>query len=140
MRHLTIGCTSMSESGDKQTEQSLYYRVGGGEFFTDLVDRFYLRVITDEMLRPMYLEDLNPGKANLAAFLVQYWGGPSTYNETRGHPRLRMRHASFPIGLEERNAWVHHMSDAVNESTVDSEDKRLLLDYFSMAASSLMNE
>ena len=77
MRHLTIGCTSMTESGDKQTEQSLYYRVGGGEFFTDLVDRFYLRVITDEMLRPMYPEDLNPGKANLAAFLVQYWGGPS---------------------------------------------------------------
>ena len=140
MRHLTIGCTSMSESGDKQTEQSLYYRVGGGEFFTDLVDRFYLRVITDELLRPMYPEALNPGKANLAAFLVQYWGGPSTYNDTRGHPRLRMRHAAFPIGLEERNAWVHHMSDAVNESTVDSEDKRLLLDYFSMAASSLMNE
>ena len=140
MRHLTIGCTSMSESGDKQTEQSLYYRVGGGEFFTDLVDRFYLRVITDEMLRPMYPEDLNPGKANLAAFLVQYWGGPSTYNETRGHPRLRIRHESFRIGVEERNAWVHHMSDAVNESTVDSEDKRLLLDYFSMAASSLMNE
>ncbi len=140
MRHLTIGCTSMSESGDKQTEQSLYHRVGGGEFFTDLVDRFYLRVINDEKLRPMYPEDLNPGKANLAAFLVQYWGGPSIYNETRGHPRLRMRHASFPIGLEERNAWVQHMSDAVNESTVDSEDKRLLLDYFSMAASSLMNE
>lgn len=130
----------MSESGDTQAEQSLYHRVGGMGFFTDLVDRFYLRVITDEMLRPMYPEDLNPGKANLAAFLVQYWGGPSTYNETRGHPRLRMRHASFLIGLEERNAWVHHMSDAVNESTADSEDKRLLLDYFSMAASSLMNE
>ena len=123
-----------------QAEESLYHRVGGSAFFTDLVDRFYLRVIKDDLLRPLYPDDLNPGKVNLAAFLIQYWGGPSTYNETRGHPRLRMRHAAFSIGLNERNAWVNHIADAVNESDAGREDKVLLLNYFNMAASSLINQ
>lgn len=130
----------MNEPEGIQAEESLYHRVGESAFFTDLVDRFYLRVIEDDMLRPLYPDDLNPGKVNLAAFLIQYWGGPSTYNETRGHPRLRMRHAAFSIGLNERNAWVNHMADAVNESDVAGEDKVLLLDYFNMAASSLINQ
>ena len=130
----------MNEPEGLQDQESLYHRVGGPTFFTDLVDRFYLRVIQDDVLRSLYPDDLNPGKVNLVAFLVQYWGGPSTYNETRGHPRLRMRHAAFAIGLNERNAWVNHMADAVNESDVAREDKVLLLDYFNMAASSLINQ
>ena len=129
----------MDECRNEEPEESLYLRVGGGQFFVDLVDRFYVRVVKDDMLRPLYPDDLDPGKANLAAFLAQYWGGPTTYNETRGHPRLRMRHAAFPIGLQERNAWVAHMVDAVKESDIVDQDKLLLTEYFAMAASSLIN-
>jgi hemoglobin len=129
----------MDEVKNTQPEQSLYLRVGGTQFFADLVDRFYLRVATDDLLRPLYPEDLSPGKTNLTAFLAQYWGGPTIYNETRGHPRLRMRHAAFPIGLEERNAWVNHMVCAVNESNIVARDKMQLTEYFNMAASSLVN-
>lgn len=129
----------MDEFRDEELEESLYLRVGGGQFFVDLVDRFYLRVDKDDLLRPLYPDDLDPGKANLAAFLSQYWGGPTTYNETRGHPRLRMRHAAFPIGWQERNAWVAHMMDAVKESDIVDQDKLLLSEYFAMAASSLIN-
>jgi hemoglobin len=91
------------------------------------------------VLRPLYPEDLNESKAHLALFLSQYWGGPTTYNEERGHPRLRMRHAPFVIGPLERDAWLRHMADAVRGAGLDAGDEEELLSYFEMAADSLMN-
>jgi hemoglobin len=129
----------MNDEKTPKDSMSLYLRVGGEQFFADLVDRFYQHVTEDALLRSLYPEDLNPGKANLAAFFSQYWGGPSTYSDTRGHPRLRMRHVSFSIGMEERNAWVNYMQEAVSESNITDQDKALLIEYFSMAASSLIN-
>lgn len=78
-------------------------------FFVDLVDGFYAGVSEDPLLRPLYPEDLTEPKRHLAGFLAQYWGGPSTYSDERGHPRLRMRHAPFAIGAGERDAWLRHM-------------------------------
>ena len=88
---------------------SVYEVVGGSPFFVDLVDGFYAGVAADPLLRPLYPEDLTDSRRHLAGFLVQYWGGPTTYSEERGHPRLRMRHAPFVIGLAERDAWLRHM-------------------------------
>jgi hemoglobin len=119
---------------------SLYDRVGGDAFFEDLVTRFYEGVAGDPVLRPLYPTDLADAKRHLAAFLVQYWGGPSTYSEERGHPRLRMRHAPFVIGTLERDAWLRHMSAAVLEAAASEEVRQELLAYFEMAARSLMNE
>ena len=117
---------------------SLYQRVGGDDYFFALVDRFYRGVESDPVLRPIYPEDLGPGQFNLAEFLIQYWGGPDRYNQRRGHPRLRMRHP-FRIGQPERAAWLHHMTEAVNESGVSPEDAAELIAYFDMAANMLVN-
>jgi hemoglobin len=118
---------------------SLYQQVGGDQFFADLVERFYEGVVGDPVLRPLYPTDLTSSKAHLAAFLVQYWGGPATYSEQRGHPRLRMRHAPFVIGQFERDAWMRHMSSAVRAADLPTEIEQALLDYFEMAATSLVN-
>ncbi len=88
---------------------SVYDAVGGRPFFVDLVDGFYAGVSADLLLRPLYPEDLTDSRRHLAGFLTQYWGGPSTYSDERGHPRLRMRHAPFAIGEAERDAWLRHM-------------------------------
>jgi hemoglobin len=90
-------------------EVSVYEEVGGQPFFVDLVDGFYAGVSTDSLLRPMYPEDLAEPRRHLAGFLTQYWGGPTTYSDERGHPRLRMRHVPFAIGEAERDAWLRHM-------------------------------
>ena len=87
----------------------MYAAVGGRPFFVDLVDGFYAGVSADPLLRPLYPEDLSDSRRHLAGFLIQYWGGPSTYSDERGHPRLRMRHVPFSIGAEERDAWLRHM-------------------------------
>ena len=122
---------------------TLYERAGGDAFFVDLVDRFYEGVAGDPVLRPMYPDDLVAARAHLALFLVQYWGGPATYNEQRGHPRLRMRHAPFVIGTMERDAWLRHMTAAVRGAVaaagLDAGDEAELLAYFDMAAHQLMN-
>ncbi|HEX4175467.1 MAG TPA: globin, partial [Acidimicrobiales bacterium] len=94
---------------------ALFDRVGGQAFFVDLVDRFYLGVAGDPLLRPLYPDDLKESADHLALFLMQYWGGPPTYNEQRGHPRLRMRHAPFVIGPAERDAWLRHMHEALHD-------------------------
>ena len=91
------------------SEGTVYEAVGGRPFFDDLVDGFYAGVSADLLLRPLYPEDLTESRRHLAGFLTQYWGGPSTYSDERGHPRLRMRHAPFAIGEAERDAWLHHM-------------------------------
>jgi hemoglobin len=122
---------------------ALFERVGGEQFFTDLVKRFYLGVSGDPLLRPLYPDDLTDSSEHLALFLIQYWGGPGTYSQERGHPRLRMRHAPFVIGLPERDAWLRHMLAALVEleqgGRVEPDDAVELRDYLTMAANSLVN-
>lgn len=117
----------------------MFERVGGEAFFVELVERFYAGVAMDPLLRPLYPDDLTDSKAHLAGFLVQYWGGPTTYSDERGHPRLRMRHAPFAIGVGERNAWYRHMAAAVEAMNPDPDVAAELLAYFEMAATSLVN-
>ena len=121
----------------------LFDRVGGEQFFFDLIDHFYLGVVGDPLLRPLYPDDLAESRRHLALFLVQYWGGPPTYNEERGHPRLRMRHAPFVIGPGERDAWLRHMNSAVGHmvelNRLGAADAEELGAYFTMAAQSLIN-
>ena len=119
---------------------SLYERVGGDAFFFALVDRFYKGVEVDPLLRPLYPEDLDPPRRRLALFLIQYWGGPHTYHAERGHPRLRMRHMPFRIGLAEREAWLGRMRAAVAQSDASASDSQALVDYFETAATALMNQ
>lgn len=96
----------MSDGGG---EGSIYQAVGGWGFFEDLVSGFYAGVADDPLLRPLYPEDLSESRRHLVGFLAQYWGGPGRYSEERGHPRLRMRHAPFLVGVAERDAWLVHM-------------------------------
>ena len=126
---------------DATTPLTLYELVGGEGWFIALVDDFYDAVVADPVLAPMYPADDLPGaRARLAGFLVQYWGGPATYSEQRGHPRLRMRHAPFAIGQAERDAWLRHMTAAVESAEgLDPTIAGQLLDYFTMAADHLVN-
>lgn len=127
----------------EQTATSFYEAVGGADTFRRIVAAFYREVATDEVLRPLYPEeDLGPAERRLRMFLEQYWGGPRTYGEERGHPRLRMRHHPFTIGPLERDAWLRCMRIAVAEiepELLDDEHRKALLDYLEMAANSLMN-
>jgi hemoglobin len=121
-------------------QQSFFDAVGGHETFVRLVDRFYEGVADDELLRPMYPEEqLDGARERLTLFLEQYWGGPTTYSETRGHPRLRMRHAGFRIGPAARDAWLRHMRDAVDSLELPPLQHELLWDYLERAAHSLLN-
>ena len=122
-------------------EVTFFEAVGGEETFRRLVHRFYAGVADDPVLRPLYPEeDLGPAEERLRLFLIQYWGGPRTYGERRGHPRLRMRHAPFPIGGPERDAWLKHMSDAVNSLELPEPLEKMLWDYLVMAANSMINK
>lgn len=122
------------------TESSFYDAVGGDETFRRLVHRFYEGVAEDPLLRPLYPEeDLTGAEDRLRGFLIQYWGGPNTYSQERGHPRLRMRHNPFVIGEAEREAWLKHMHDAVLSLKLDSEHETKLWDYLVYAAHSLVN-
>jgi hemoglobin len=123
----------------REPEQTAYQRWGGEAFFTALIERFYAGVAADPLLRPLYPEDLTESKAHLALFLAQYWGGPRHYSEQRGHPRLRMLHAPFAIGPAQADAWLRHMTDAVDAAGLDPADQEELLDYLAMAARSLIN-
>jgi len=119
---------------------SLYEAVGGEPAFRRLVHRFYQEVAADPELRPVYpSRDLGPAEDHLRLFLIQYWGGPATYNELRGHPRLRMRHVHFVIGEAERDAWLRHMRTALDELELDPVLDAELWDYLVMAAHSLVN-
>jgi len=122
-------------------ELSLYEAVGGEETFRRLVSKFYRRVAGDPELRAVYpSRDLGPAEEHLRLFLIQYWGGPGTYSERRGHPRLRMRHARFAIGEAERDAWLRHMRAVMDELALDADRDRQLWDYLVMAAHSLVNQ
>lgn len=117
----------------------MYERVGGEPFFRALVDRFYDGVEQDALLRPLYPEELGDSRRHLALFLAQYWGGPRTYDEERGHPRLRMRHAPFRIGLAERDAWLRHMLAALSEAGIDPAAAAEMTAYFTQTATQLIN-
>ncbi len=119
---------------------SLYERAGGSPFFEALVARFYEGVATDPALRPLYPEaDLAGARHRLTLFLIQYWGGPRTYDEERGHPRLRMRHAPFAIGPLERDRWLVHMRAAIAELAPPADVADELEGYMSMAAEAMRN-
>src|SRR5579859_2174880 len=127
-------------SEESGTPVSFYDAVGGEETFTRLVRRFYEEVATDPVLRPVYpTADLGPAEEHLRLFLIQYWGGPPTYNELRGHPRLRMRHVRFHIGETERDLWLKHMRTALDELALPPALETPLWDYLVMAAHSLVN-
>jgi hemoglobin len=128
----------MSDEGGRQV--SLYEAVGGEETFTRLTHRFYEEVAADPVLLAVYpVQDLGPAEEHLRLFLIQYWGGPATYNELRGHPRLRMRHVRFHIGEAERDLWLRHMRTALDELDLAPELDAQLWDYLVMAAHSLVN-
>jgi hemoglobin len=122
-------------------EEPLFDQVGGEVFFVRLVDAFYEAVEVDETLRPMYPEDLTDARRHLTLFLVQYWGGPRTYQEERGHPRLRMRHAPFRVTKTARDAWLGAMGRALNSvgDELTDEQREELTSYFTMAANQLRN-
>jgi len=121
-------------------EESFYEAVGGEETFHRLVHKFYQGVADDPVLRPLYPEaDLSGAEERLRGFLIQYWGGPSTYSQQRGHPRLRMRHAPFAIGSEQRDAWLKHMGEAVQSLGLPPEREQQLWQYLAYAAQSLVN-
>ncbi|MFV2109850.1 globin [Micromonospora sp. LOL_015] len=120
---------------------TFFAAIGGEPAFRRLVDEFYAGVATDPLLRPMYPEqDLGPAAERLTLFLMQYWGGPGTYSEQRGHPRLRMRHAPFRIGPAERDAWLTHMRRAVDRLDLHPELAGMLWDYLERAAYFMVNE
>ncbi len=120
--------------------ETFYEQVGGEETFHRIVARFYEEVAKDELLRPLYPEeDLGPAEERLRLFLMQYWGGPHTYSDRRGHPRLRMRHAPFKIGPAERDAWLRCMRIAVDKAQLDAEHRDQLWQYLEMAAQSMVN-
>ncbi|GHF62516.1 hemoglobin [Amycolatopsis bartoniae] len=120
--------------------QSFYDAVGGEPTFRKIVARFYAEVADDEVLRPLYPEeDLGPAEERLRLFLMQYWGGPHTYSDQRGHPRLRMRHAPYKVGPIERDAWLRAMRIAVDEADLPPALEQQLWQYLEMAAHSMMN-
>lgn len=118
----------------------MFDRVGGVAWFDALATRFYNAVGSDPVLRPLYPDDLEPGREHLRDFLIQYWGGPTDYSDSRGHPRLRMRHAAFAIGIAERDAWYSHMSAAVQAGGLSQPDVAEMLSYFANAATHLINQ
>lgn len=122
-------------------EATFYDQVGGHAFFERLVTNFYAEIENDELLRPMYPEDLSESKRHFEMFLEQYWGGPRSYSEERGHPRLRMRHEPFHINRAARDAWLAAMSTALEKERPELSDEQFseLHGYFDMAAHQMRN-
>jgi hemoglobin len=121
-------------------QRTLYDRAGGMPFFEALVDRFYAGVADDPVLRPLYPEaDLAGATRRLTLFLAQYWGGPRTYDQERGHPRLRMRHVPFAIDAAARDRWLVHMRAAIAELAPPPDVAAELERYIAMAAEAMRN-
>ena len=130
----------MTDVDVPESAPTFYDAVGGAETFRRLVHRFYEGVAEDPVLRPLYPEaDLSGAEERLRMFLEQYWGGPRTYSEQRGHPRLRMRHAPFAVDQAAHDAWLRHMRSSVDELDLHPDAEKLLWDYLVMAAGSLVN-
>ena len=122
-------------------EVSLYQEVGGSDFFIELVNKFYEGVINDEVIISLYPDrnDLEGAKERLSLFLMQYGGGPTTYSDERGHPRLRQRHFPFAIGERERDHWLMHMQGAIDAMPTSDSVRTRLSEYMSNAAQHLVN-
>lgn len=142
---------------DEPTKISLFDAVGASQFFIDVVDHFYDNVVDNAVLQPLYPEDLGDARRHTALFLIQYWGGPSTYSDERGHPRLRMRHLPFAIGQAERDAWFELMMLAVNDTLaaapagsilkhplegadITATARMMFHDYFNQASTAMINQ
>src|SRR6476469_952438 len=125
----------MSESSRSlPSARTFYDEVGGAPVFRALVAHFYAGVRTDPVLAPLYPQyDWDGAETRLRSFLEQYWGGPTTYSQERGHPRLRMRHAPFAIGTAERYAWLSHMRAAVDSLELPAEQDATLWNYLTKA-------
>lgn len=160
---MTQEVASTPESSDESTTEgepvrvSLFEAVGSSEFFVDVVDHFYDNVVINAVLRPLYPEDLGDARRHTALFLIQYWGGPGTYSEERGHPRLRMRHLPFAIGQAERDAWFELMMNAVDDTLaaapkgsilqhpsegveITATARAMFHDYFDQASTAMINQ
>lgn len=122
------------------SEITLYEVVGGEATFRALVECFYARVEADPLLRPMFPEDLEPGKRWQFLFLSQYFGGPRSYEVERGHPRLRMRHNPFPIGREAQERWLGHMLAALAETGIQEPALSIMQAYFEHASQAMINQ
>jgi hemoglobin len=121
-------------------QQTFYDAIGGETVFRGIVARFFAQVPTDEVLRTVYpQEDLDGAEERLALFLMQYWGGPTTYSDERGHPRLRMRHAPFRIGAAERDAWLRAMRVAIDEAGLAAPHREQLWEYMQSTANHMVN-
>jgi hemoglobin len=126
--------------GGPRAEVTFYDAVGGEPTFRKLVDEFYAGVATDPVLRPLYPEeDLGPANERFRLFLIQYWGGPTTYSDQRGHPRLRMRHAPFRVGPAERDAWLRNMRRAIDTLGLPAAQEQQLWEYLERAAHFMVN-
>lgn len=120
--------------------RTFYDEVGGRAFFEKLVHDFYRGVATDPVLKPMYPEeDLGPAEVRLVMFLEQFWGGPGTYSEQRGHPRLRQRHQPFKVNPDARDRWLGHMRVAVDLAELPPLQRETLWDYLERAAYAMVN-
>lgn len=122
------------------TQYTIYQQIGGETTLRHMVDVFYARVQLDPLLSPMYPEnDLVGSKHRLSLFLIQFFGGPQTYSHERGHPRMKMRHSPYAIGLPERDAWLTHMLAAMDETGIEEPMRTLMRDYFVRTAEHLVN-
>jgi hemoglobin len=122
------------------TGTTFYEAVGGEPTFRRIVGRFYVEVARDDVLRALYPEeDLGPAEERFTLFLIQYWGGPTTYSDVRGHPRLRMRHAPFSIGPGERDAWLRAMRLAVDDAGLAPAHRDQLWAYLESTANHMIN-
>ena len=129
----------VSQGGESATG-NFYDQVGGHETFVRLVEAFYRGVADDAPLRALYPEeDLGPAADRLRMFLEQYWGGPTTYSERRGHPRLRQRHVPFKVNPDARDRWLRHMRDAVEELQLPPLQETTLWSYLERAAHAMVN-
>ena len=118
---------------------TVFDRVGGSAWFYQLLDLFYEDVIRRDEIRNLYPDDLTDSKKNTADFLIQYWGGPSSYSERRGHPRLRMRHAPYVIGDDQKESWLASMRFALDQMQPAKEIEEAMVEYFLMAAEHMKN-
>lgn len=135
-----LGLNPAQQTGFNAPPDNFYEEVGGHATFARIVHEFYRRVATDPILRPMYPEaDLAPAERRFLMFLEQYWGGPRTYGEERGHPRLRMRHAPFDVTPAARDRWLKLMREALDVAHLSPLHDGILWDYLDRAAHSLVN-
>ena len=123
-----------------ETEQTFYEAIGGHDTIKLIVDTFYEGVATDEVLRPLYVEeDLGPSNERFRMFLEQYWGGPTTYSDERGHPRLRMRHAPFVVDEAARDRWLFHFRAGLDKAALSPEHDAQFWAYVQHAANFMVN-